>query len=361
MRRRATPVRRSMRRRPAPAVAAEQHPLPPLVLTMGEPAGIGGEIALMAWLARRAAKLPVFFVLDDPARLRRLARRLGLGVPVATIREPEAAMAAFTEALPVLPMKLAAPVRPGHPNPANGPAVMMAIARAAEFCQAGRAAAVVTNPIHKATLYAAGFHHPGHTEYLGELAGGRPVMMLVGRGLRVVPVTVHLALRDAIRVLRRQDIVDIGKVTAAALHIDFGIARPRLAVAGLNPHAGEGASLGTEDHDIIAPAIAELRQSGVAVFGPAAADSLFHAAARTHYDVALCMYHDQALIPLKTLDFMGGVNVTLGLSIVRTSPDHGTAFDIAGLGKASAQSLIAALKLAARIARNRRAAARKSN
>jgi 4-hydroxythreonine-4-phosphate dehydrogenase len=325
---------------------------------MGEPAGIGGEIALKAWATRGSAKLSAFFVLDDPARLRRLARRLGLDVPVATIPDPEAAVATFAEALPVLPVKLVSTVRPGHPNAANGHAVVTAITKAVEFCQAGRAAAVVTNPIHKATLYEAGFRHPGHTEYLGELTNGRPVMMLVGRGLRVVPVTVHLALRDAIRALRRQDIVDIGQVVADALHTDFGIAQPRLAIAGLNPHAGEGTSLGAEDHDIIAPAIAELRQSGIAVFGPTAADSLFHAGARTQYDVALCMYHDQALIPLKTLDFMGGVNVTLGLPIVRTSPDHGTAFDLAGLGKASAQSLIAALKLAARIARNRRAAAR---
>ena len=359
--RRGAAGKQASRRQPSAAAAiGPRRALAPLALTMGEPAGIGGELTLLAWTRRASARLPVFFALDDPTRLRRLARQLSLNVPVVAIREPEAAAAAFAEALPVLPVKLAARVRPGHPDPANGAAVAAAIAKAVELCQLGRAAAAVTNPIHKATLYEAGFRHPGHTEYLGELAGGRPVMMLVGGGLRVIPVTVHLALREAIRALRQRDIVAIGEIAAAALRTDFSIARPRLAVAGLNPHAGENASLGREDRDIIAPAVAALRQRGIAAVGPAAADSLFHAEARARYDVALCMYHDQALIPLKTLDFMGGVNVTLGLSIVRTSPDHGTAFDIAGTGRANPQSLIAALKLAARIARNRRAAARKS-
>ncbi|MEO5372704.1 MAG: 4-hydroxythreonine-4-phosphate dehydrogenase PdxA [Alphaproteobacteria bacterium] len=323
---------------------------------MGEPAGIGGEITLKAW-ARRADGVPPFLAIDDPDRLRDLARRIGLGVPVRVVDgdDPDQAMAVFADALPVLPLRLARPAQPGQPDPANAPAVIAAIERAVALVTAGQAAAVVTNPIHKKALYQAGFHHPGHTEFLAALAGDtiRPVMMLACEGLRVVPVTVHVSLRQAIDGLTTAGIVACGRITAAALVRDFGLDRPRLAVAALNPHAGEGGTMGREDIDIVAPAVEALRGDGIIVFGPAPSDTLFHPAARAGYDAALCMYHDQALIPLKTVDFAGGVNVTLGLPFVRTSPDHGTALDIAGSGRADDTSLVAALRLAALMAARR--------
>jgi 4-hydroxythreonine-4-phosphate dehydrogenase len=326
----------------------------PLALTLGEPAGIGGEITLKAWLARHAEHLPPFFVLDAPERLINLAAALRLDIPVRAIAAPEDAAAIFATALPVLPIALPRPVVPGKPDPGNAAAVIGAIASAVQFVQQGRAAAIVTNPIQKETLYAAGFRHPGHTEYLAELAGGMtPVMMLAGPELRVVPVTVHQPLHDAVAQLRTSDIVTAGKITAAALQRDFGIAKPRLAVAGLNPHAGENGTIGHEDIDIVLPAVTALRALGIAVSGPLPADTMFHAAARRQYDVALCMYHDQALIPLKTLDFDRGVNVTLGLPFIRTSPDHGTACDIAGKGVAKPDSLIAAMALAGALVQRR--------
>ena len=328
----------------------------PLALTMGEPAGIGGEIALKAWQAARAAGGPVFFALDDPERLAALARQIGWDIPVMTIAAPEDAAGVFARALPVLPVNLPRSVAPGKPDPANAPAVIEAIRRAVELTQAGRAAAVVTNPIHKKVLYDAGFRHPGHTEYLGELTGvARPVMMLATGEFRVVPVTIHLSLRDALAALTTEAIVDRGRVTAEALKRDFAIAQPRLAVAGLNPHAGEEGALGREDIEIVAPAVAQLRALGIQAVGPLPSDTMFHGAARATYDTALCMYHDQALIPLKTLGFDQGVDITLGLPIVRTSPDHGTAFNIAGTGAASASSLIAALHMAAEMAARRAA------
>jgi 4-hydroxythreonine-4-phosphate dehydrogenase len=328
----------------------------PLALTMGEPAGVGGEIALKAWLLRRVKHIPPFFLIDDPERLTALAARFGLAVPVKAIAEPEDGTEAFADALPVLPQALPCPVEPGRPDSRNGQAVIASIQRAVSLARAGRAAAVVTNPIHKKSLYDAGFRHPGHTEFLAALAQvADPVMMLAVPGLRVVPVTIHMALADALRRLDRQAIVHCGRVTANALISDFGIAEPRLAVAGLNPHAGEEGGLGKDEAEMIAPAIAELRAAGIRTTGPAPADTLFHPRARARYDAAICMYHDQALIPLKTIDFEHGVNVTLGLPFVRTSPDHGTAFDIAGLGTASPESLIAALRLASEMA-DRRAA-----
>ena len=327
----------------------------PLALTMGEPAGIGGEIALKAWQTARDS-LPPFFLLDDPSRLTALAKHLGWDIPVMAIAAPEDAADVFASALPVLPVKLPRTVEPGKPDPANAPAVIEAIRRAVELTQAGRAGAVVTNPIHKKVLYDAGFKHPGHTEYLGELTGViRPVMMLATGDFRVVPVTIHLSLRDALAALTTEAIVDRGRITAEALKQDFGIATPRLAVAGLNPHAGEEGALGREDIEIVAPAVAQLRKLGIQVTGPLPSDTMFHAAARATYDTALCMYHDQALIPLKTLGFDQGVDITLGLPIVRTSPDHGTAFNIAGTGVASASSLIAALRMAADMAARRAA------
>lgn len=325
----------------------------PLALTMGEPAGIGGEVTLKAWAAR-APGAGAFFVIGDPDQFAREARDLGLAVPVRTIAAPEEADEAFAEALPVLPLALGRAVVPGQPDVANAGTVIESVTQAVALAQAGRAAAVVTNPIHKKILQDAGFRHPGHTEYLGELTGAkRPVMMLACPGLRVVPVTVHLPLRDAISALRSDAITVVAEITARALRQDFAIPRPRLAVAALNPHAGENGMLGSEDADLIAPAVACLKAAGIEVFGPAPADSLFHARARETYDAVICMYHDQALIPLKTINFDDGVDVTLGLPIVRTSPDHGTAFEIAGKGLARESSLIAALTMAREIAANR--------
>jgi 4-hydroxythreonine-4-phosphate dehydrogenase len=333
----------------------------PLALTMGEPAGIGGEIALKAWLGRKDG-VPPFYLIDDPLRLRALAAGLGWSVPILPIAAPGETCAIFPTALPVVPVGAAVRARPGRPDPADAPAVIAAIDAAVGDVQSGRAAALVTNPIHKDSLYRTGFRHPGHTEYLAELAGGgvRPIMMLVCPELRVVPVTIHLPLRRAVEVLDAPAIVIAGRIAHAALRRDFGIAAPVLAVAGLNPHAGEAGGLGREEIDVIAPAIAALRAAGVDAQGPFAADTMFHAEARRRYDAALCMYHDQALIPIKTIDFDGGVNVTLGLPFVRTSPDHGTAFAIAGTGTARAQSLVAALRLAARMAATRQAPAEAS-
>ena len=325
----------------------------PLALTMGEPAGIGGDVALGAWLARRERQVPPFFLIDDPTRLEALAKRLGVRVPVAAV-EPEQAEKTFADALPVLPLALKNPVTPGKLDPGNESAVIEAISRGVALVQQGRASGLVTNPIQKEALYAAGFPHPGHTEYLAKLAGAAVAMMLATEELRVVPVTIHESLKDALADLSTEKIVATGRILAAALTRDFGIAKPRIAVAALNPHAGEGGALGREEQDMIAPAVAQLRADGIAATGPAPADTLFHAAARKNYDAALCMYHDQALIPLKTIDFDNGVNVTLGLPFIRTSPDHGTALDIAGTGKANPASLIAALKLAGTMARSRR-------
>lgn len=318
----------------------------PLALTMGEPAGIGGEIAIGAWKALRASG-PAFLLIDDADRLS--------GVPIRRIATPEEAAAVFAEALPVLHRPLPRRPVPGRLDPANAPAVIAAIDEAVALAKSGRVAGVVTNPIQKSALYAAGFAHPGHTEYLAELAGTGipPVMLLACPELRVVPVTIHEPLRQAIARLTPEMIVETARTTAAALRRDFGIAAPRLAVAGLNPHAGEDGTLGTEDRDIVAPAVAALRAEGIDARGPMPPDTMFTAKARPGYDAAICLYHDQALIPIKTLDMAGGVNVTLGLSIVRTSPDHGTALDIAGTGKADPSSLIAAIRLAAEIARNR--------
>ncbi|MBP2314133.1 4-hydroxythreonine-4-phosphate dehydrogenase PdxA [Azospirillum soli] len=327
----------------------------PLAVTMGEPAGIGGEIAAKAWAARRDDGVPPFVLLDDPDRLRALAARIGLSVPVQAVGSAGEAVSVFDNALPVLPLALAAPVVSGRPDPANGAAVINSIDRAVDLVRGGQAAAVVTNPIQKSALYAAGFRHPGHTEYLAHLVGltSEPVMMLAARDLRVVPVTIHVSLRDAVKQLTTEAIVHAGRVTAAGLARDFGIEKPRLAVAALNPHAGEDGTMGREEIDIIAPAVAALRAEGIDASGPRPSDTLFHAVARGTFDAALCMYHDQALIPLKTIDFDTGVNITLGLPFVRTSPDHGTALDIAGTGKAGASSLIEAMKTADLMARIR--------
>lgn len=337
-----------------PALAAEAfvticETMPPMILTMGEPSGIGPEIAAGAWAALRGEGPGLAFAfLGDAALIR--------GVPLRRIAAIEEAPAVFAEALPVLHRPLPRPAMPGRPDPANAPAVIGAIEEAVALAASGRAAAVVTNPIQKSVLTAAGFRHPGHTEFLGELAGLpglAPVMLLASPELRVVPVTVHEPLARAIARLTPAMIVGTARIAHAALIRDFGIARPRLAIAGLNPHAGEAGTMGTEDRDIVAPAVAALRAEGIEARGPMPPDTMFTALARPTYDAAIGLYHDQVLIPIKTLDMAGGVNVTLGLSIVRTSPDHGTALDIAGTGRADPASLVAALRLAAAIAANR--------
>ena len=326
----------------------------PLALTLGEPAGIGPDIALKAWLRRQELKLPPFYVLGDGAFLADRARALGVDVKLAET-EPLQASARFAEALPVVTTGQRATAQPGKPDASSAEAAIASIRQAVGDVVAGRAAAVVTNPIAKSVLYRAGFKHPGHTEFLAELAvaNGRapqPVMMLWSPALAVVPVTIHLSLREAIAQLSTDLIVSTARIVAASLKSRFGLVRPRLALSGLNPHAGEDGSLGSEDRAIIAPAVDILRSDGIDARGPLPADTMFHEAARKTYDCAICMYHDQALIPIKTIAFDDGVNVTLGLPFIRTSPDHGTAFDIAGTGRANPASLIAALRLAARMA-----------
>lgn len=327
----------------------------PLALTLGEPAGIGPDITLAAWMRRRELALPPFYVTGDAEFLAARARHLKLDVPIAST-DPQAASYAFANALPVVDRGERTTATPGKPDESSAPVAIASIRNAVADVTAGRAAAVVTNPIAKSVLYRAGFSHPGHTEFLAELAaqGGttpQPVMMLWSPELAVVPVTIHVPLREAVTQLTTDLILRTCRIVAADLKRRLGIASPRLALSGLNPHAGEDGTLGTEDRDIIAPAVAALVREGFSVTGPLPADTMFHPAARAKYDCAVCMYHDQALIPIKTLAFDSGVNVTLGLPFVRTSPDHGTAFDIAGTGKASPASLVEALRLAARMAR----------
>ena len=327
----------------------------PLALTLGEPAGIGPDLALAVWLRRAELDIPRFYVVADAGFLRRRAGHLGLNVPVVPV-VPAAAAATFAAALPVVATEVAASAEPGRPDQSSAPAAIASIRRAVADVLSGAAAAVVTNPVAKNVLYNSGFAEPGHTEFLATLvqqATGqslRPVMMLWSPELAVVPVTIHLPLRDVFKHLSTELIVETGRIVAHDLAARFRIGRPRLVVAGLNPHAGEEGALGEEDRALVAPAVARLRAERIDARGPLPADSLFHQQARATYDAALCMYHDQALIPIKTLAFDHAVNITLGLPFVRTSPDHGTAFDIAGSGRADATSLIAALRLAARLA-----------
>jgi len=323
----------------------------PLVLTLGDPAGIGPDITLLAWRARVAERIPPFVLLGDPDVLAARANRLGLSVRIETVADPRETAGRFGEALPVLPLTVASPVVQGRPDAANAGAVQQSIERAVSLVLSGDARAVVTNPVSKAVLYRAGFGFPGHTEFLASLSGGpgappHPVMMLVADELKVVPVTIHIPLKDVASALNQELIVSTLATTARDLQRYFGLARPRLAVTGLNPHAGEDGALGREEIEIIAPAIRDAQKQGLDVTGPHPADTLFHAEARQTYDAVIAMYHDQALIPFKTLAFEHGVNVTLGLPFLRTSPDHGTAFALAGTGKASPRSLIEALRLA---------------
>jgi 4-hydroxythreonine-4-phosphate dehydrogenase len=325
---------------------------PPLAFTMGDPAGIGPELLLRAWLARASIGAP-FFALADPDALKSLARELGLAVPIAVI-EPAEAADVLSRALPVVPLAARADAEAGRPLSSFAVATLESIERAVGYVRSGAASAIVTNPVAKKTLHEAGFAHPGHTEYLGELAkswGGaaQPVMMIWSPLLAVVPITIHIPLIEVAGALTKHLIQSTARIVASDMSRRFGIAHPRLAFAGLNPHAGEGGALGREEIETIAPSLAELKAEGLDVVGPLPADTMFHAAARARYDVALTMYHDQGLIPAKTLAFDEGVNVTLGLPFVRTSPDHGTAFDIAGKGLANPSSLIAAARLAARL------------
>jgi 4-hydroxythreonine-4-phosphate dehydrogenase len=326
----------------------------PLALTSGEPAGIGPEITIKAWLRRKELKLPAFYLLGDCELVAKRSKAMGVEIRIASIRA-EQALDAFPDALPVVETGCRATALPGQPDDTSANAAIASIRQAVSDVMAGTAGAIVTNPIAKSVLYRAGFRHPGHTEFLAELAaqGGRapqPVMMLWSPTLVVVPVTIHLALRDAVARLSSDLIVSTARIVAADLKSRFGLAQPRLAVSGLNPHAGEDGTIGIEDQTIVAPAIETLRRDGLDVRGPLPADTMFHESARRTYDCAICMYHDQALIPVKTLAFDEAVNVTLGLPFIRTSPDHGTAFDIAGTGRANPSSLIAALLLAARMA-----------
>jgi 4-hydroxythreonine-4-phosphate dehydrogenase len=330
------------------------HDKPPLAMTMGDPAGIGPELALMAWRERRRGDAP-FYLLAAPAHLSAVARRTGIDAPIIET-DPGGAAAAIDRGLPVVPLEQPVDAEPGRPDARNAGATIESIARAVSAVRSGEARAVVTNPIAKAVLYGAGFRFPGHTEYLGDLAkawdeSAFPVMMIWSKMLAVVPVTIHIPLSEAPKALSVDLILKTGRVVDRDLRARFGLERPRLAFAGLNPHAGEGGAMGREEITIIAPAIEALRAEGIDAVGPLPADTMFHAKARARYDVALTMYHDQGLIPAKTLAFDDGVNVTLGLPFVRTSPDHGTAFDIAGKGVANPASLIAALRLADRLAR----------
>ncbi|QIB32515.1 4-hydroxythreonine-4-phosphate dehydrogenase PdxA [Ancylobacter pratisalsi] len=324
---------------------------PALALSLGEPAGIGPDIALMAWERRAELDLPPFFITGDPVLLRARANRLGIA---SLIREcdPEDATALFAEALPVVPAGPRATAQPGVPDASSGPAAKAAIDMAIRFVQSGQASAIVTNPISKAVLYDAGFQYPGHTEYLAHLAGTpppRPVMMIWSTELAVIPATIHVPLSDVAHLLTRELLIETGRIAARDLERRFGITRPRLGFCGLNPHAGEQGTIGCEDEDVTRPAVEALHREGIDARGPFPADTMFHAAARKNYDVVIGAYHDQVLTPVKTLAFDRAVNVTLGLPFIRTSPDHGTAFDIAGTGRANPASLVEALRLARRL------------
>jgi len=326
----------------------------PLALTQGDPSGIGPDLALVAWVKREEYGLAPFIYVGDPDVLAVRARMLDLDVPIKTAT-PESAFAMFATALPVLPIPTGVDVVAGAPHVSNARGTIEAIETAVGLATSGKASAIVTNPIAKSVLYEAGFKFPGHTEFLADLAhratGVRsmPVMMMAGPKLRAIPVTIHIPLREVANRITEDLIFETCRIAALDLRERFGITSPRLAVAGLNPHAGEGGAIGTEDQDIIYPAINRLRDAGIDAFGPLPGDTMFHDDARARYDLAICMYHDQALIPAKALGFDETVNCTLGLPFIRTSPDHGTAFGLAGQGIARETSLVTALKLAAEL------------
>ena len=331
------------------------NPLLPLAISIGDPAGIGPELICAAWAQRAAEGLPPFFAVGSRDLLEAAARRRGLDIAVCAISSPDEAAAIFGEALPVIDLG-PAQYRPGAPDDEGAKLALRALEVATGLVRAGAAAALVTGPIAKSLLARVGFTQPGQTEFVAQACGITPenaVMMLAGPSLKVVPITVHVALQAVPGLLTADLIAKRSMIAAAALTRDFGIAAPRLAIAALNPHAGEDGRMGGEDRDVIAPAVAALKAAGIDARGPLPADTMFHAEARASYDAAICMYHDQALIPIKALDFDEGVNVTLGLPIVRTSPDHGTAFAIAGTGTARAGATIAAIRMAARCAAQR--------
>lgn len=326
----------------------------PVALTQGDPAGIGPDIALAAWMRRREYELPSFLYIGDPTILSDRARVLGLSVRIAE-SDADASIRHFSDAIPVLPLAAGARVAAGVPDPAAAKGTIGAIETAVSLCMSGAVSAVVTNPIAKSVLYQAGFGFPGHTEFLADLAAKAtgqpilPVMMLAGPLLKTIPLTIHIALDDVPRAISRDLILQTARIAHRDLQRKFGFSAPRIAVAGLNPHAGEDGAMGREEIEIIRPAIEALQADGIDAIGPLPADTMFHPQARAGYDVALCMYHDQALIPAKALGFDDAVNVTLGLPFVRTSPDHGTAFALAGKGTAREHSLVAAVRLAARM------------
>ena len=329
--------------------------MPPLVISLGDPCGIGPEIVAKAWQALKSEPELAFCVVGDAATLDRFA-------PITAIMRPAESTAPYADAIPVIDRPLDASAQPGHPDAAHAPHIIDWIKTAVGLCRTGEARGLITAPIAKSVLYGAGFTFPGHTEYLAELCREgeivpTPVMMLTAPDvannghLRVVLATIHTPLAKVAAALTADHLAEIVRITAAGLKRDFGITSPRLVMAGLNPHAGEDGGIGHEEKDILKPVAKRLRAEGIDIRGPLPADSLFHEAARKTYDAAICMYHDQGLIPLKTLDFWSGVNITLGLPIVRTSPDHGTGFDIAGKNIARADSLIAAIRAASAIAR----------
>lgn len=329
----------------------------PVGLTQGDPAGIGPDITLAAWARRRELELPPFLYIGDPAVLSERARLLGISINIAET-DASGVAGVFADVLPVLPISAGAPVIAGTPDPATAQGTISAIETAVELCMRGTVSSVATNPIAKSVLYQAGFSFPGHTEFLADLAAkatGKPVlpvMLLAGPLLKTIPLTIHIALKDVPGQISRELILETARITHRDLRDKFGLPEPRIAIAGLNPHAGEDGSMGREEIEIIRPAIEELLAEGIHAIGPLPADTMFHAQARAGYDVAICMYHDQALIPAKALGFDDSVNVTLGLPFIRTSPDHGTAFGIAGKGIARESSLVAALRLAAEMGGN---------
>ena len=329
------------------------HPLPLLALTCGEPGGIAGEITLAAWQALRSEKVLQFFIIGDSNHLASLSD----DVTIVEIQSPEETRDVFASALPVLHQPLQQEPLCGVADPANAASVIASIDLAVELVLAGKVGGMVTNPIQKESLYNAGFSFQGHTDYLAHLTAKvghdcDPVMMLSAKDLRTVPISVHIALKDVPQALSKELIISQTVSTARGLSRWFGLKTPRIGITGLNPHAGEGGSMGREEIEFIAPAIAELQRLGLTVTGPLPADTVFHEEARANYDVIMCMYHDQALIPVKTLGFHDGVNTTLGLPFIRTSPDHGTALSLAGKGTANPSSLMAAMKQAAIMVRN---------
>ncbi len=336
---------------PSSTITDAAPPLAPFAVSLGDPAGIGPEIVAKSWVMREARSLPPFFAVGDAASL----RAVWLG-PVVRIDSPEEAAAVFPTALPCLQVGEAGEIVPGTPGTDGARVAFQALEVAVGLARSGSAAGIVTAPVGKEQLYGVGFTHPGQTEFIAERCGVAPhnaVMMLAGPALKVVPITIHIALADVSAALTIDLIRARALTTAKGLQRNFNIGRPRLAVAGLNPHAGENGALGREEIEVIRPAIEQLRSEGLDIVGPLAADGMFHARARETYDAALCMYHDQALIPIKTLNFDDGVNITLGLPIVRTSPDHGTAFGIAGTDSANPGAMMAALRMAADAARAR--------